>query len=117
MMSQTFKKQLVLSAAGVCGIVLFIFMTDPRSISAGLLLVLPALVACTSFILVKLSLGIFTSLSAARIKALSLIAACGTSLVVVLGSLGQLGLQDFTLACLLIGGLSWYVRRMRTVRA
>lgn len=115
-MPATYKRQLILCAIGIAGILLFILTTNPAVISVGLLLVLPMLVALTTFACARLMLQIFSGLSATKRTALSSVCAVGPTLIVILGSLGQLGVQDFMLACLLVGGLYWYIKRVQAVR-
>lgn len=112
-MNSAYKKQLILSTAGILSIVFFILFTHPASLSAPLLLLLPILVAITTFITSRLFIEIFTDLPQSKIKTLSGVIAVGPTLMVMLGSLGQLGIQDVLLAVMLVGGFSWYVRRVQ----
>src|SRR5687767_10085321 len=110
------KKDLALSAVGFVSIMLFLISTNPRSLSAIFLLVFPALVAATSFAITRLFLHLFTSLTSELIKIIASVISVGVLLVVLLGSLGQLGFQDFLLAFLLVGGLVFYLKHLRSAR-
>lgn len=113
-MRQTYKRQLLFSTAGLLSIAFFILLTDPSSLTAHALLLLPILVAVTVFAITHLLIQIFTKLPSNKTKTLSGVVAVGPTLVVMLGSLGQLGAQDMLLAVLLVGGFSWYVRRIQS---
>ena len=111
--SQFYKKDLLLSGCGLIFLSLFIFLTNPSTLPAVLLLLLPICVAGTSFTVCKLLLEVFTSYTQDRIKLLGGIIAIAPTLMVVLGSVGQLQFQDIVLAVFLIAGISWYAKRQR----
>jgi hypothetical protein len=110
------KKDIALSIVGFMSIILFLISTNPRTLSAFFLLVFPILVAATSFVVVRFILNLFTSLSAELIKMVSSVIAVGILLVVLLGSLGQLGFQDLLLAFLLVSGLVFYLKHLQSAR-
>ncbi len=99
-----------LSSFLVLGI--FVLSTNPRDLSAALLLVLPLLVYLTVYSASRLTANYFFSTSKIRVHSVSAIIAAGPTLMVILGSLGQLGVQDILLACMLCAGLGWYLRRL-----
>jgi hypothetical protein len=107
-----FKKDAALAFIGILSVVLFIVSTNPQEISAFMLLLLPVLVAFASYKIIKLFIEIFTEWSLLRARQISAILASGVTLIVLLSSLHQLGLQDFILSILLILGFSWYLRRL-----
>jgi hypothetical protein len=107
-----FKKDAAFAFIGILSVVLFIVSTNPQEISAFMLLLLPVLVAFASYKIIKLFIEIFTEWSLLRARQISAILASGVTLIVLLSSLHQLGLQDFILSILLILGFSWYLRRL-----
>lgn len=112
----TGKRELVLSTIGSLSILLLLISTNPQTMPAAFLLIFPLLVAFTSFMIAKLILRFFTNANEMSVKIISSLVAMGSLLVVLLGSLGQLGLQDFLLASLLIGGLVFYLKRLQITR-
>jgi len=115
-MLNTHIRKLIISATGASGIFLFLLITNPRSLSAPMLLLLPVLVAVTLYTICKLLLEVFSSMSGLKIRTVSLVLSAGPTLLMLLGSLGQLGVQDFMLAFSLIAGLSWYIMRVQAIR-
>jgi hypothetical protein len=107
-----YKKDAALASAGAFLILSFIFITNPQQLSAMYLLVLPILVAITSYRLTKLFIEIFTNWHLNKIRQVSLILASGPTLMIILGSLHQLGLQDVILSLLFACGFGWYLRRL-----
>lgn len=109
-----YKKDLGLAAAGILSILLFITLTNPAKLSAVFLLVFPVMVAGTCAIIIKMTLTFFTSWKKEAIKIVSSVTSVGLLLIVLLGSLGQLGFQDMLLAFLLVAGLVFYLKRTQT---
>jgi hypothetical protein len=110
--TRTYKRDAVFAFTGMFSVILFMVTTNPQQLSVFMLLVLPILVAFTSYIIIKLFIELFTDLPPVRYKQTSAILAGGVTLIVLLSSLHQLGLQDFILSALLILGFSWYLRRL-----
>lgn len=110
------KKDGLIGLSGMLLIGLFIFSTDPKSLSAVFLLVLPVLIAVTVFVITRLLLRLCSSMTGGLMNIISMVVATGSLLVVLLGSLGQLGSQDSLLALLLVAGLAFYFRRWGTDR-
>lgn len=113
--SHSFKRDTILTLLGLAGIIIFIVATSPAKLSVVLLLALPVLVASTVYVATRLFLGLFTSLGKASLKVYSSVVSVGLMLVMMLGSLGQLGSQDILLALLLVGGLVFYLKRTQSV--
>lgn len=90
--------------------------TDPASLSVVLLLLLPVLVGAVSYLATRLSLKIFTDFSEDLSRALCIAVAVGATLVVALGSLGQLGIQDIVLTAILTFAAGFYLKRLRATR-
>jgi len=107
-----FKIDISILAAGITLIMLFIISTNPSNLSITFLLAFPVLVAVTGFVAAKLFLQAFTSMNDAMIRTICVVVASGILLLLFLGSLGQLGVQDVLLAILLISGLVFYLKRV-----
>lgn len=101
----------ILAGMGMITIALFIFLTNPRSLSVALLLFLPVMIAVTVFALSRLLLRLMSSMTERLLNLISGIVSAGSLLVVLLSSLKQFGLQDGLLALLLVAGLVFYFRR------
>jgi hypothetical protein len=112
-MPVNYRKELVVSAIGIVLITIFIFSTDPTTLPAYLLLVLPVLLFVTCNVAFRLFMQVFTGLDQARIKTVSVVLALGPTLLATLGSLGQMGIQDIGLAILLVSGFAWYLKRVQ----
>lgn len=110
------KKDAIAVAMGFMFISIFILGTNPTSLSLVLLLVLPILVAVTSYILTGLILRFFFGIDGEVSRIMRGLVATGFLLAVLLGSLGQFGFQDALLAVLLIGGLVFYLKRLQSAR-
>lgn len=95
--------------------ILFMLATNPREISVQLLLVLPVLVGLLSYYFIKIVTGLFTDMESERRQRLSFVLATGPTIMIVLGSLHQLGIQDVALASLFVAGLGWYLRRNQPI--
>lgn len=102
------KKDVLLSSLSILGILSFVFITNPQSMPILFVLLLPLLFAAGAFVTTRLLLRVFFDVNDRQLKILSLSFAGGALLVVVLGSLKQLGIQDFVLALLLVAGSAFY---------
>ena len=109
----TYKRDMILLSLSMLMSLFFMLFTNPRTMSAFWLLVLPVLVFINSYFIIKLALKLFSRFNEAKIKTTSAILASGPGLIVVLGSLGTIGIQDIALAFLFVGGLSWYLKRFQ----
>ncbi len=109
--SSIYKKDILFGMLGLFLILTFIFLTNPQKLPAIFFLLLPTLIAFTSFQFIKLTFEVFTFMSQQKIKVLSGVIATAPTLIFILGSVGQLGYQDMVLALLLASGLGWYVKR------
>lgn len=112
-MSHKYRKDLIAGAVGIGLILLFIFTTNPATLPVPLLLLLPIMVLVTGLIIIRLVLRVFTHLSEPKIKGLGIVLAVGPTLLVILGSLGQLSIQDIALALMLVAGFAWYLKRVQ----
>ncbi len=112
-MPKTYNYSLAIGCLGFMAILFFILLTNPQNLSASMLLILPIIVAITSYSISKFLLLVFVQLDSIKIKTISLVFALGPTLVVLLGSLGQLGFQDLLLAFLLVSGMGWYIKRIQ----
>lgn len=108
------KAKAIKAVLGVTATTMFIVFTNPNSLPAVFLLVLPALIFATTYWISEFMVDLFVEQPSKNSRLLSGVIAVAPMLVVVLGSVGQLGLQDITLALLLAGGLSWYLKRLQT---
>ena len=104
----------LLSAIFLC---LFIFSTDPRKLSAPLLLVPPVLLFFVLFVFSLSVLSAFTGLPKAKQRLISGALASAPVLLLLLASLGQLTGKDTVLSLMLIGGLAVYFSRATLVRS
>lgn len=98
----------LLSAIFLC---LFIFSTDPRKLSASLLLVPPVLLFIILFVLSTALLQAFTEVPKTKQHLVSGVVATAPVLLLLLGSLGQLTGKDTLLSLLFVGGLAAYFSR------
>lgn len=101
---------LALSSCLLVMLALF-FLTNPSQLPAAMLLIAPILIGILTYYLSKLMLSIFSDFSSSLIRSTSLIGASFPTLLVLLGSSGQLGLTDVILASTLTLGLAWYMKR------
>ena len=105
----------LVSAAGLSAVFLcmYVFMTNPRTLPAPMLLVPPALLFVLCLFAFRLIVGAFTDLNSARIKAVVVALSALPALLLMLATVGQLGAKDAILAILFVGGLTWYFDRSR----
>jgi hypothetical protein len=96
---------------------LFIFGTDPRKLSAPLLLVPPMLLFVILFVFSYMCFGAFTEVPKAKQRVMSGIVASAPVLLLLLASLGQLTGKDTLLSLLFIGGLAAYFSRAALVHS
>lgn len=105
------KNDAKLGAMGLFGIFFLIFITNPVSVPIAFVLVMPILVASTSFVVTRFFLRLLFEFNNHQITICSYMLAGGVLLVLMLGSLKQLGLQDVILSLLLASGLAFYFTR------
>src|SRR5687767_13827690 len=106
------KQSAVNASFSIAVMVLFIFITDPQTLPAPMLLVLPILVLVSAYSLIRLMAGVVAMEGTPKQpKSLSFVLALAPTLLMVFGSLGQLGIQDIGLTLVLIAGLGWYIKR------
>jgi hypothetical protein len=110
----SYKKDILYLSLGIILSVFFMLFTNPNTMSVFLVLWLPVLVFISSYFIFKIGFKLFSSFTELKIKSLAAVLATGPALVIVLGSLGSIGIQDIVLAFLLVGGLSWYLRRFQS---
>jgi FtsH-binding integral membrane protein len=110
------KKLLIvlLSAVFLC---LFIVSTDPRKLSAPLLLVPPVLLFVVLFGISFSVLSASTKVPKVKQKLISSALASAPVLLLLLASIGQLTGKDVVLSLLFIGGLTVYFSRATLVRS
>jgi len=113
MFKLTIKKKLIVVLLGTIFLCLFIFNTDPHELSAPYLLVPPAVVLLTLYMLSQAVIEGLLSVSAPKRRIMSLILALGPVTILLLASLGQLTPRDAVLSLLLVGGLAFYASRAR----
>jgi hypothetical protein len=110
------QKKLWVAISGALFLCLFIFSTDPRKLSASLLLVPPVLLFVVLFSFAYAALSTFTEVPKAKQRLMSGILASAPVLLLLLASLGQLTGKDTLLSLLFIGGLAVYFSRASLVR-
>ncbi len=103
-----------LSIGSVLGCMLFLFFTNPERLPVVLTLTVPVLLAALCVGMTRLVCAVFTDMTEVRIRRLSIITGAGVLVVALLGSLGQLGIQDFILSAALVSGVVFYLRRFQT---
>jgi len=91
---------------------LFIFGTDPRKLSASLLLVPPAVLFLILFTTSYALLSAYTEIEKPKQRLMSGVVATAPVLLLLLASLGQLTGKDTLLSLLFIGGLAAYFSRV-----
>ena len=111
------QKKLSLVLLSTILLCLFIMSTDPRKLSAPLLLVPPVLLFVTLFGLAVSVLSAFTEVPKAKQRLMSGVLASAPVLLLMLASLGQLTGKDAFLSVLFIGGLAVYFSRASLVRS
>ena len=107
------QKKLIIALLSAIFLCLFIFSTDPRNLSAGLLLVPPILLFVILFTLSYAVLAAFTSISKSKLRLMSGVVAMAPVLLLLLASLGQLTGKDTLLSLLFVGGLAGYFGKAR----
>lgn len=105
------KNDAKLAAVSIVGIVFLIFITNPTRMPIVFVLLIPALISFFSFVFSRLILRVFFSTGEQQLKVPSYALAGSVLFVLLLGSLKQLGLQDFVLSALLASGLAFYFLR------
>lgn len=108
------KNDTKLAALSVVGIVFLIFITNPTRMPIVFVLLIPALISFFTFVFSRLMLRVFFNIGDHQLRVLSYAVAGSVLFVLLLGSLKQLGLQDFVLSALLAGGLAFYFLRSAT---
>lgn len=90
----------------------FIFSTDPRNLSAGLLLVPPILLFIIIYVLTYTAFQSYTEVAKAKIRVVSGVVATAPVILLLFGSLGQLTGKDTFLSLLFVGGLAAYFSKV-----
>lgn len=111
------KKKISIVLLGTTFLCLFIFGTDPRNLSAPLLLVPPVLVFMILFVLAYAVFDAYIDMSKPKQRLLSGVIASAPVLLLLLASLGQLTGKDALLSVLFIGGLVAYFSRASLARS
>lgn len=109
--SQLIKRDARSSGISLLSIAFLLFITNPTQLPIAFILLLPMLVSYVVFVSTRLLLRIFFDLGDHQLKIASYTLAGGALFVLLLGSLKQLGIQDFVLTLLLAGGLGFYFLR------
>ena len=105
------KRHSAIAVLGCLVTILFMASTNPQQLSAFMLLALPILVALTSYWLTRTFLETFTAANIQKIKQTALVFSVAPTVLMLLGSLRQLSLQDIALVAVFVSGLGWYLRR------
>jgi len=111
------QKKLFVAILGAISLCLFVVSTDPRKLSAPLLLVPPVLLFIVLFGLALSVLSAFTEVPKAKQRLMSGVLASAPVLLLLLASLGQLTGKDAVLSILFIGGLAVYFSKASLVRS
>ncbi len=106
------KKDIKLSVSIMLCIFFYVFFTNPNSLPLILMLGLPVLISVAGLVLTRLVLNVFFEMPTTLISVLSRSVAIGILLIMMLGALKQLRVQDILLALLLVLGLSFYFARI-----
>ncbi len=109
--SQFIKNDAKYSALSMLGIVLLLFITNPSQLPIVFILLFPALISFATLVTARLLLRVFFDISDYHLKIGSYALAGSVLFVLLLGSLKQLGFQDFILVLLLASGLAFYFMR------
>lgn len=109
------QKKLYIALTGLMSLCFFIFSTDPRKLSAELLLVPPVLLFVILFVVSYVGLSAYTDMPKAKQRTVSGVVASAPVLLLLLASLGQLTGRDTMLSMLFVGGLALYFSRASIV--
>lgn len=109
------KDDAKIALSSIIGIVFLIFITNPSQMPIIFVLLIPMLIALFSFVGSRLFLRVFFDLSDYQLKVCSYALSGGVLFILLLGSLKQLGFQDFVLVLLLTSGLAFYFLRSSQV--
>ena len=109
------QKKLVVALLGAIFLCLFTFSTDPRNLSAPLLLVPPVVLFCILYVVVYAALRAYKDVPKAKQRLMSGVVATAPVLLLALASLGQLTGKDTLLSLLFVGGLAAYFSRAAIV--
>ena len=110
------QKKLWVALSGAILLCLFVVSTDPRKLSASLLLVPPVLLFVVLFGFALSLLSAFTEVPKVKQRLMSGVLASAPVLLLLLGSLGQLTGRDTILSLFFIGGLAVYFSRASLAR-
>lgn len=104
----TRKRDLRIGLLSLVCILFFIFGTNPAALPAVFLLALPIFSGMFVWSAMRLLLGVFLPLSQRHTDTISLLIGVGFMIILALGSIHQLGVQDVVLTILLLSGLLFY---------
>lgn len=110
------QKKIWIALSGAVLLCLFVVSTDPRKLSASLLLVPPVLLFVILFGFALAVLSAFTEVPKVKQRLVSGVLASAPVLLLLLASLGQLTGKDSFLSLLFVGGLAVYFSRASLVR-
>lgn len=105
------QKKLYIALLGAIFLCLFIFNTDPRNLSASLLLVPPIVLFGVLYIVVYAVLRAYVDVPRSKQRVMSGVIAAAPVILLLFASLGQLTGKDTLLSLLLVGGLAAYFSR------
>ena len=111
------QKKLYIALLGVIFLCLFIFSTNPRNLSAPLLLVPPILLFGILFTVTYALISAFTDVPKAKQRVMSGVVAIAPVVLLLFASLGQLTGRDTVLSLLFVGGLAAYFGKAAIVHS
>jgi hypothetical protein len=111
------QKKLYIALLGAIFLCLFIFSTDPRNLSAPLLLVPPIVLFGVLFTVAYAVLSAYTDVPKAKQRVMSGVIAIAPVLLLLFASLGQLTGRDTVLSLLFVGGLATYFGKAAIVHS
>lgn len=103
------KRDLIITLSGLVIMSLFIFFTNPFSMPIWVILLVPIVASIVTANIFKILLKLFLQdIKGKSLTVLSLSSALFVLIMFLLGSLKQLGIQDFALVLAFISGSAFY---------
>lgn len=104
----TRKRDIKVGGISFACILFLVFATNPGGLPIALLLAMPLLSGVFVWAIIRVGLDVFMNLDRRQIEMAGLLGGAGFTVIMALGSIHQLGIQDVVLTVLLLGGLLFY---------
>lgn len=110
------KKNATLGSSFLSILVFFLLVTNPSTLPAILLILLPVLVSLSAYYITRFILSFFfPNISSVDIKLASIFAMIFPVFLIILSALNQLGFFDFVLATVFSAGSILYLKRIHFI--